>query len=387
MEGLNAFDLDGLLTEEEAQEVFTPSGLKETPPAQENGGEETAPEESVIDNAEAQQEPEKVGDEINREREDAPDNAVKGSSSPDVFYSSIARAAKNDGIFSNLDDEFIEKIKSAEDFGEALEQEVNSRLDEAQRRVKEFIDMGATPAEVKQSEGTRNTLEYLRGISNDQLEEESQQGEELRKQILYNDFITRGFSQERAMRELKKSVSAGTDIEDAKDALESLTKFYADSYNTQMAQQKKAHEEAVAQQKKAADDYRKMVLEDEIALGDQKLSKAQRQKIYDATQKPVYKDPQTGRLLTELQRYQKENPLEFMKQIGMWFVLTNGGKDMTGFVKDKVKSEKHKAMRELETKIIANSPDGSLRYMGGTSGADSENDILLSNDWQIGVNK
>lgn len=387
MEGLNAFDLDGLLTEEEAQQVFSPSGLKDMPPAQENGGEEKAPDESEIENADAEDsQQEIVGDEINEEREDAQVQADKGSSSPDV-YSSIARAAKDDGIFSNLDDEFIEKIKGPEDFGEALEQEVNARLDETQRRIKEMMDMGATPAAVQQSEGTRKTLEYLKGISAQQLEEESEQGEELRKQILYNDLITRGFSQERAMRELNKSFNAGTDMEDARDALESLTKYYSDSYDAAMAQQRKAHADAVAQQKKAAEDYRRMVLEEEIALGDQKLSKAQRQKIYDATQKPVYKDPQTGKLLTEIQRFQKENPLEFMRQIGMWYVLTNAGKDTTGFVKDKVKSEKHKAMRELETKIIANSPDGSLRYMGGSGGSDNSNDILLSDDWQIGTAK
>ena len=180
---------------------------------------------------------------------------------------------------------------------------------------------------------------------------------------------------------MKKSFGAGTDIEDAQDALESLTKYYDENYSKMIADQKKRRDEAIAAQRKAADDYRKMVLDEEIVLGDQKLSKQVRQKIYDATQKPVYKDPDTGRLLTELQKFQKENPLEFMKQLGMWYVLTNGGKDVTGFVKDKLKSEKHKAMRELETKIISNSNDGALRYVGGGSGSE-EKDILLSDDWK-----
>ena len=111
-----------------------------------------------------------------------------------------------------------------------------------------------------------------------------------------------------------------------------------------------------------------------------------RQKIYDATQKPVYKDPETGKFLTEIQKFQKENPLEFLKQLGMWFVLTEGGKNMTGFTKEKVKSEKHKAMRELENKIVAGSfnEDGSLRFAGDNSN-DGEQDILLSDDWKIGT--
>lgn len=384
MEVNNAFDLDGLLTEEEAQQVFSGNDRPKDMPqeTQGQGGEETSPDESEIENADAgDTQQEKVGDGNIEEREDAGSDVSKGSSSPDVFYSSIARAAKNDGIFSNLSDEFIDSIKGPEDFGEALEQEVAARLSEADRLVHEMRKNGATSEDVQKMEGTKSTLDYLKGISAAQLEEESDEGERLRKQIMYNDFISRGFTKERAMRELNKSFGAGTDMEDARDALESLTKYYDDTYSKLVAEQKKRHDDAVAAQRKAADDYRKMVLEDDIMLGDQKLSKAQRQKIYDATQKPVYKDPDTGRLLTELQKFQKENPLEFMKQLGMWYVLTNGGKDVTGFVKDEVKSEKHKAMRELETKIIANSNDGSLRYMGGGSGSE-EKDILLSDDWK-----
>jgi len=384
MEGLNAFDLDGLLTEDEAREVFSGNDRQQdTPPEnQEDGGEDKAPEESEIENADAvDDQQEIVGNGNIEEREDAGSDASKGSSSPDVFYSSIARAAKNDGIFSNLSDEFIDSIKGPEDFGEALEQEVTARLNEADRLVHEMRKGGATPEDVQKAEGMKKTLDYLKGIDDTQLQEESEEGEKLRKQIMYNDFITRGFTNDRAMRELKKSFGAGTDIEDARDALESLTKYYDESYNKIIADQKRRRDEAVAAQRKAAEDYRKMVLDEEIVLGDQKLSKQVRQKIYDATQKPVYKDPDTGRLLTELQKFQKENPLEFMKQLGMWYVLTNGGKDVTGFVKDKLKSEKHKAMRELETKIISNSNDGALRYVGGGSGSE-EKDILLSDDWK-----
>ena len=384
MEGLNAFDLDGLLTEDEAREVFSGNDRQQdTPPEkQEEGGEDETPDESVIENADAgDNQQEIVGNGNIEEREDAGSDASKGSSSPDVFYSSIARAAKNDGIFSNLSDEFIDSIKGPEDFGEALEQEVAARLSEADRLVHEMRKGGATPEDVQKAEGMKKTLDYLKGIDATQLQEESEEGEKLRKQIMYNDFITRGFTNDRAMRELKKSFGAGTDIEDAQDALESLTKYYDENYSKMIADQKKRRDEAIAAQRKAADDYRKMVLDEEIVLGDQKLSKQVRQKIYDATQKPVYKDPDTGRLLTELQKFQKENPLEFMKQLGMWYVLTNGGKDVTGFVKDKLKSEKHKAMRELETKIISNSNDGALRYVGGGSGSE-EKDILLSDDWK-----
>ena len=390
MDVTNTFELDTLLTEEEARELFSSDSgnLSQVPQNDQDGGEEKDPDESEIENdgAEVDKQPESVGKKNNEGREDADVDDDKGSSSPDVFYSSIARAAKNDGIFSNLDDEFIEKIKGAEDFGEAMEKEVNARLDEKQRRINEARGLGASSEEIRLSENTKSTLDYLKGLSNADIEDESDAGEDLRKTILYNDFIARGFTQERAQREIKKSFDAGTDVEDAKEALESLTSNYENRYNNIVSGMKRRHDEYAEQQRKNTEKYRKMVLDEEIALGDQKLSKAVRQKIYDATQKPVYKDPETGKFLTEIQKFQKENPLEFLKQLGMWFVLTEGGKNMTGFTKEKVKSEKHKAMRELENKIVAGSfnEDGSLRFAGDNSN-DGEQDILLSDDWKIGT--
>lgn len=382
------FDISGLLTEEEAQELTNPTdgNLQPMPPKQDDGGEEENPDEREIDKADVLEEQERVGDEKdNEEREDARGDSHKGSSSPDVFYSSIARAVKNDGIFSNLSDEFIDKIKGPEDFGEAIEQEIAARLDERGKRINEMLGNGASQQEIQQSENMKSTLDYLNGLSPEQMETEGDEGDNLRKTILYNDFIARGFSKERALREIDKSFAAGTDVEDARDALESLTKYYQDSYDNIVKQQRKRHDDYVAKQKKQAEDYRKMVLEDDIAIGDQKLDKSVRQKIFDVTQKATYKDPDTGRLLTEMQRFQKEHPLEFLKQIGMWYVLTEGGKNLDGFVKDKVKSEKHKALRELESKIIANNNDGSLRYVGsGEDGDDDKNDPLLNPDWKIG---
>ena len=129
-----------------------------------------------------------------------------------------------------------------------------------------------------------------------------------------------------------------------------------------------------------------MILDDEVSIGDSKLDKKTRQRVLDAVTKPVYKDPDTGQLLTQVQRFQKENPLEFLKQIGMWFVLTDGGKNASGLVKEQLRAEKNKGIRELERTINSSSlnSDGSLRYMSGTQ---IDDDTLLSDDWQIDLGK
>ena len=103
---------------------------------------------------------------------------------------------------------------------------------------------------------------------------------------------------------------------------------------------------------------------------------------FDAVSKPVYKDPDTGQLLTQVQKFQKENPLEFLKQIGMWFVLTNGGKDFGGLTKQQAIAEKNKGIRELERKINSSAfdSDGSLKYVSGTN---ISNDNLLDDGWKV----
>ena len=213
---------------------------------------------------------------------------------------------------------------------------------------------------------------------------EGEDADNLRRQLIYNDLVARGFEQERAMREVEKSFTAGTDKEDAKDALNSLGTFYATKYDNLQkdAQAKaKAAEEA---RKQRGEQFKKMILDDDIKFGSTVLDKKTRQQVFDAVTKPVYKDPETGELITQVQKIQRENPLEFLKQLGLWFVLTEGGKNTGGIIKDQVRLEKNKSIRELERKINTSAldSDGSLKYMGSSG---EEKDLLLSDDWKVGT--
>jgi hypothetical protein len=43
--------------------------------------------------------------------------------------------------------------------------------------------------------------------------------ENFRKSLIFQDLINRGYSQQKAEKEVQKSINAGTDIDDAIDAL------------------------------------------------------------------------------------------------------------------------------------------------------------------------
>ena len=368
------FDIGGILTEDEANKLFEEQAeVEETAePEDENQENDPAEEEEEV------QTPESVGEEEKGNGEDAITQDSDGSS-PNI-YSSIASALKNDGIFPDFDDKELDAIKTPDDFAELFEKAITSKLDERQRRIDEALGNGVEPDTIRMYE---QTLQYLGSINEEVLSAESEEGENLRKQIIYNDLINRGYSQEKAQKELEKSFKAGSDIEDAKDALDALNKFYKSGYEKVQKDAKKHADEIKENQKRQADDFKKLVLDTDIKLGEMKLDKRTCQRVYDAVSKPVYKDPDTGKLLTAVQKFQKEQPLEFLKQLGMWYVLTDGGKNTGGFTKEQVRAEKNKYIKELGRKVNSTSlnSDGSLRY---ASGSQSDSDPLLSDGWKIG---
>lgn len=380
MEDFN-LDVSSILSPEEAEKFFG----EETPQEQEQVEEPVESKKKVNRTEEVEEPSEEVGQEEN-EIDETEDDAVtqkSDGSSPKKFYSSIASALKDDGIFPDFTDEELNAVESPEDFAELFEKALSARMDERMKRIDSALGNGADPSQVKMYE---QTLSYLSSITEEAISDESDEGENLRKQLIYNDLINRGYSQEKAAREIEKSFKSGSDIDDAKDALSALNNFYQNGYAQLQKDAKAKAEAAREEQKQNAEKFRKMVLDDEISIGDSKLDKKTRQRVFDAVSKPVYKDPDTGQLLTQVQKFQKENPLEFLKQLGMWFVLTDGGKSASGLVKEQLRAEKNKGIRELERKINSSSlnSDGSLRYMSGTQ---IDDDTLLSDDWQIDLGK
>lgn len=369
-----SFDLGSLLTEEESAKLY------------DENGQERAQEERVDNTedkpAEEEEKPsESVG--LGNNTEEPEGNAISqksDGSSPKQFYSSIASALKNDGIFPDeFTDEEIDAVKSPEDFAEMFEKAIEKRMSASQQRIDRALRNGVEPDMVKSYE---QTLGYLTSIDNDTLSAEGEEADALRARLIYNDLINRGYTHEKALKEVDKSMKSGTDIEDAKEALIALQQFYHESY---VKIQKEAEDNARAireRQKKDGETFRKMILEDEIKIGDNPLDKRTRQQVYDAVSKPVYKDPDTGELLTQVQKFQRENPMEFLKQLGLWYVLTNGGKNVEGLVKEQVRAEKNKGIRELERKInsTALGSDGSLKYLSGNQ---IEDDTLLTDGWEV----
>lgn len=381
---MEELDLNNILSPEEMDNLFDEEGseTQETPPESTEEKEKNNETTEVQVDAEDLFESESVGSgtEDKQGKEDTtPDRS--GTSPKTNFYSSIASALKEDGIFQNLDNDKAKEIKDAESFAQAMKDEVTAQLDERQKRIDEALNAGIEPSEIQKYE---KTLNYLDSIKDENISDESEQGEQLRRQLIYNDFINRGYSKERAQREVKKSFDAGTDIEDAKESLKSNKEFFKNSYDSIVEEAKKAEEKEIEERKKDAETLKKNILEEEKVFGEIQIDKATRQKVFDNISKPVYKDPETGELFTALQKYEMDNRLDFLKNVGLIYTLTDGFKNLNGLIKGKVKKEVRKGLRELETTInnTARTSDGNLKF---ATGVDEDPESYVGKGWHLDV--
>ena len=325
---------------------------------------------------------ESVGNEDNENKGKEPSSSKEGTSPNNKnFYSSIASALKEDGIFPDIDDESLAKIKTPEDFAEMFENQVQAKLDEKQQRIDKALNYGVELTDIQKFE---STIDYLDKITDDIISEESEQGENIRRQMIYNDFINRGYSKERAEREIKKSFDSGSDIEDAKEALQSNKEFYKKSYDKLVNEAKLEAENANKQLKEDSEKLKNSILNDSKVFGDLQIDTTTRRKVLDNISKPVYKDPNTGKLLTAIQKYEAENKLDFIKNVGLLYTLTDGFKNLDSLVNSKVKKETKKAMRELENTINNTSrySDGNLKFVSGVS---DDNESYIGNGFSLDI--
>lgn len=378
---LGADEIDNLFVEDEDTQG-TPPDDGETPTQEEDKdkNKEETTEVVDVDNLFTDG-PESVGS-GKENTEEKEDTTPKGDgTSPKNFYSSIAKALKEEGIFPDLDDEGLSKVKDPEDFRDLIDQQIKAGLDERQKRIDEALNAGVEPTEIRKYE---NTINFLDSIKEENISDEGDKGEKLRKDLIYQDFINRGYSKERAAREVQKSFNAGTDIDDAKEALKSNIDFFKDKYDELVNEAKSEAEQEEKERKEQAEKLKSSILNDKDVFGDLSIDKSTRQKIYDNIAKPVYKDPETGEYFTAIQKYEMENRTDFLKNIGLLFTLTDGFKNLDGLVKGKVKKEVKKGLRELEHTLnnTARTSDGNLKFV---SGVDEDPESFIGKGWNLDV--
>lgn len=372
MEGL---DFGTMLDDEQVESLFGEQEDGTQPNDDDNNGEGEEKDKNKNNTAEVDPDnmfgdkPESVGSEENKDKtEDT--TSDEGGTSPD-FFSSIANAFAEEGIFPDLDEDTIKGIKTAQDFRDAIDEQIRAGLDEQQRRVAEALDNNVEPNKIRQYEGL---IAYLNTIDEDTLGAEGDEGETLRRKILYQDYTNRGFSKERAEKAVNRAFTNGTDVEDAKEALESNKTFFQEEYQKLLDEAKEAKEQEEEENRAKAERLKKSILEGDLKFfEDVDVDKNIRKTAFDAISKPIYKDPKTGETYTAVQKLELDNSEEFLAKLGLIYALTDGLKSLDGLVKKKVKKEVKRGFSELEQRINNTRRDsrGNLKFASGVDDTES----------------
>lgn len=325
-------------------------------------------EESFIDPNDLFDDPEEVdGNKDKQEKENA-DPGKPGGSSPAV-YSSIASGLQEEGIFLDLEDTKVEDIKSVEDFAEYFDKQIKARLDEEQRRISNALNAGVEPEDIQRYE---SSIQFLNKVTDDQISKEGEEGETLRKRIIFQDYVNNGASKEKALRMTELSFKNGTDIEDAREALESNRKYFKESYENLIKSREEERKDEERRFKEQAENLKRVMMSTAEPLEGLKVDTKVRQRAYEVVTKPVYHDKETGEYFTEIQKYQMDNPEKFRHMVGLLYAVTNGFKSLDGVIKGKVTTETRKGLKDLEAKLTGRSvaPDGTID-LGPATGPES----------------
>lgn len=354
----------------------------------------TETEEETIDKTEKEQPSktedtesakEEVKDTTKQEVENPKENESQGSPN---LSSSIAEALVDRGVLQTLDQERVKGITDAESLITAFEDELNTRvderLDEVQKRVNDALTYGVEPSKIQEYEQWIKTLD---SVTDELLNGEEEQNENYRKNLIYKDYLNKGFEEADALEMVNRSVESGKDIDDAKKALSSLKKYYQKAYTEEVDTAKKEYEKHVAAQKKQFEDLKTTIMDDKDNFYEQfELPKASRQKVFDAVAKPsavVGKDDKGRDIkITPLQKFIKDDPNKANKIIGTLYVLTEGFTKFDGLFKGTVKKQVRKSIDNLERVLAQNKPmDGSLNFKSGI-GEDGSNLKIIDFDFE-----
>ena len=315
--------------------------------------------------------PESVGEEDEDDKEKEGANSSKGgSSSPDkITFSSIAKAFAEEGIFPDLKEEEYSKIVTAEDFRGLMEKQVEARLDEAQKIVYDAVNAGVETSTIR---SYKNTVDYLKGIKEEAIEDEGSEGEQLRKKLIYQDYLNKLGNKDKAAKLTQRSFDAGTDVEDAKEALTSNMEYFQGEFDKIVKEAKEEEKQQKLDREKKQTALKKSIMEDEKLFGDLQIDNLTRAKIVDNALKPVYKG-EDGGYYTTIQKYEMDNPEDFLKNVSLVYTLTNGFKDMGKLLKGKVTKEVKKGLKEIEHVLnnTARTSDGKLDFLSGITDKNS----------------
>lgn len=208
---------------------------------------------------------------------------------PSTPLSSLVSTLVDEGVLPSLDEEELGEIKSASDLIAIINKQVKSNefadLTEDQKEYLTALRSGVPNEAYRQQksiESQYNNIQESNLESDDSLE--------LRKLLIKQDFIIKGYDEATATKYSDRSVNLGEDVDDSKAALKRLQEYQKQTTGNllkEAEESKKAVEKAAEERLTTIKD--KIKSTDEI-LPSMKINTKSKDKVYDLLTKAAGQD-------------------------------------------------------------------------------------------------
>ncbi len=300
-----------------------------------NPSEDQADSESVAEDSEVS------SDEGSEEEESSPN--------PNL-YSSVAALLHEQGLFPSLDIDKT-KIETLEDFVTNFNKEVESKVKDTLitkigQEGYEALNKGISLSELNQYNEQQKLLAEVK-------DEEIESNQDLAKQLIYQDYINQGLSEEKSLKLLKRLVDTGDEqllVNDAKESLENIKEFNKSEFLKKQQAENQRMIDIAKQRELHSENLKKSVYDTKQLIEGQEFNKQFQDKVY-RTMTNIVGKTEEGKPENKLMKYRRENPIDFDTKLYYLFELTNGFTDFTKFST----ISQSKAVKDLERVIRSNS--------------------------------
>ena len=296
-----------------------------------------------IDNLNEDEDPEKVVE----ENEDQEEEGDEDDDSPNL-YSSFASVLNEQGLLPSLDLQNA-KVESIEDLTTVFKSEIDNQvktylLEKIGEDGYQALEKGVTLSEYQ---NYQETVTGLDSLTEDNLKEDL----ELSKKIIYEDYLSQGIDEKRALRILKKTIDLGDEaiLEDAKESLQSLKDIQEVKLQKLQEERETARQEQLQLQEKIDNDLKNTIYNSKEFIEGIPVTKAIKDRVYDSITKIVSKGP-NGVMENALMKERREDPIGFDARLYYFYEITKGFKDTSKLVS----SSKSKAISTLEKQLRQN---------------------------------
>lgn len=297
---------------------------------------------------EDQEDSEKVAEEDDKEGDD--------NDSPNLF-SSVATVLQEQGVLPSLDIE-NSSIETVDDLAKAVNNEVDTLVKTSlvEKLGQEGYDYLIKGVPLQVYDEYASNSQALNSITEQSLENDI----ELSKQIVLQDYINKGMSENKALKLIDRTSELGDDVlvEDAKESLENIKNYNKEFIESEKAKAVELQKQSEKQRLENEKLVKQSVYNTKELIEGQKFNKSVQDKVYKSITTIVGKSPE-GVPENALMKARRENIVDFDTKLYYLFELTNGFKDFSKFSKGAKKSainDLERAMKHNTTSLKGDNP-------------------------------